>query len=268
MKNYNKTIWQNNVTVVDQEKLNNVENQIQALTINSIQNNNRIQTIEDTLPMKANVIHEHEDMLDYISSLEDNLNNLKAELRNEFSKYFDNVELEENTLHFYSNNVLIKSIELPSIASNEVKAICGEVICGEVITNQGFNKNTKSNSYIPTVWEDGITPINANNLNNIENKIVELVQIVEEILASGGTVESNIHIGNTEPINKDVLWIDNTDEMPEANIEDSVLEALADVLREHSNKIDELYYLSDAYLDDGDFTDTEESDYILEGGIF
>ena len=48
----------------------------------------------------------------------------------------------------------------------------------------------------------------------------------------------------------------------------SITKTYANVLKEHSNSIQELFYLSDAYLDDGEFTDTEESDYILEGGIF
>lgn len=266
MKNYDKTLWENNKTIVDAEKLNNVEDQIQVLTLTTVKNNDRLQIIEDTLPMKANVDHTHQELHNTLVTLERKFNSLIEELGQEFGKYFDDVVLEGTTLHFYSNEELKKSIELPTIASNEARAICGEAICGEVLVSQGLLKAFKS--YNPTIWEDGVTPINAENLNNIENKIVELVSTVDNILANGGSVDSNIHIGNTEPTNKNDLWIDNSDEEPESTLDESVIEAFASVLREHGDQIKELFYLSDAYLDDGDFTNTEESDYILEGGIF
>lgn len=326
MRNYDRTLWENNKTLVDADKLNNVEDQILTLTSTAIRNNDRLQVIEDTLPMKASSEHTHQDLHNNIDALSleverindrisqdntssnienldnkltqqvtnldnrlsqeitelglevyeeleelnQNFENLRTELREEFKKYFDDVILDNTTLRFYSNRKLIKSIELPAIASTEARAICGEVICGEVFTNQGLDSSkSKSRSYNPTEWIDGVTPINAENLNNIENKIVELVLTVEEILANGGSVNSsNIHIGNTEPVDKNTLWIDNSDEQPELQLDESIIEAFANVLKEHSNSIQELFYLSDAYLDDGEFTDTEESDYILEGGIF
>ena len=61
MKNYDKTLWQNNKTVVDADYLNNIEDQVQILTLNSIKNNEKLQVIENTLPMKA-----AKDHLDYI----------------------------------------------------------------------------------------------------------------------------------------------------------------------------------------------------------
>lgn len=266
MKNYDKTLWENNKSIVDADKLNNIEDQIQILTLTTARNNDRLQVLEDTQIMKANIRHTHDELHGNLVILERKFNSLIEDLNQEFGKYFDNVELEGTTLHFYSNEELKKSIELPTIASNEAIAICGEAICGEVLVSQGLEKTSKS--YNPTIWEDGVTPINAENLNNIENKIVELVSTVDNILANGGSVDSNIHIGNTEPINKNDLWIDNSDEEPESTLDESVIEAFASVLREHSDQIRELFYLSDAYLDDGDFTDTEESEYILEGGIF
>lgn len=287
MRNYDKTLWENNKTVVDAEKLNNVEDQLQVLTLTAVKTNDRLQTIEDTLPMKANTDHTHKEYEDLHEDLHNNIealhqelqeqfNNLKEELEeelsNNFGRYFDDVQLEETTLHFYSKGEIIKSIELPAVAVQETIAICGEVICGEILVGQGLRENRElraySKSYNPTIWEDGITPINAKNLNNIENKIQELVTIVDNILVNGGSVKSEIHIGNTEPIDKEVLWIDNSDEMPEQQLDESIIEAFASVLKEHSDNIKELFYLSDAYLDDGEFTDTEESDYILEGGIF
>lgn len=274
MKSYEKTLWENNKTVVDAEKLNNVENQIQALTLTTVKNNDRLQIMEDTLPMKANAEHTHPDLHNDLIALQEELEEIKSELGLELGKYFDDVTLEGDILNFYSNEILIKSIKLPAVSSGEaVRAICGEALCGEVVSGQGlehFDLRTSDDevSYNPTVWRDGFTPINAENLNKIEGKILELVSVVNSILANGGSVESNIHIGDTEPVNKDVLWIDNSDEEPELQLDESIIEAFANVLKEHSSQIQELFYLSDAYLDDGDFTDTEESDYILEGGIF
>ena len=146
--------------------------------------------------------------------------------------------------------------------------MCGQVVCGQGVTSPDSRAITSS--YNPTIWKDGFTPVNAANLNNIENKIIELVATVEKIIDNGGNVEfeSEIYIGDTEPTNTEVLWIDNSDEEPESQIEESIIESISNLLREHSDKLDELFYLSDAYLDDGDFTDIEETKYIIEGGIF
>lgn len=271
MKSYDKTLWENNKTVVDADYLNNIENQVQILTLNAVQNNSSIQYIEDTLPMKSNINHTHDDINSNLEELITEFNTLKEELGTELSKYFNDVRLVDNILQFYNDNTLLKSLELPAVSSPKIRAICGEVLCGEVVSNQGLETiiNNKAKSYNPTIWEDGVTPINAANLNNIETKIVELVTIVEEIVNNGGTVSGgNVYIGDTEPTDTNVLWVDNSDEQTELLLDNSAIEAFSQILREHSDNIKELFYLSDAYLDDGEFTDTEESDYILEGGIF
>lgn len=272
MKNYDKTLWQNNQTVVDADYLNNIEDQVQILTLNSIKNNEKLQVIENTLPMKAAKDHNHREMEEDITSLETRFEELKEHIGFDIGKYFDDVRLEGNILHFFSNGILLKSIALPT-ANDEVKAICGQIVCGQVVCGQGVTSpdgRAITASYNPTIWKDGFTPVNAANLNNIENKIIELVATVESIIDNGGNVEfeSEIHIGDTEPTNTEVLWIDNSDEEPELQIEESIIESISNLLREHSDKLDELFYLSDAYLDDGDFTDTEETKYIIEGGIF
>lgn len=66
-------------------------------------------------------------------------------------------------------------------------------------------------SYTPTTWVDGETPVNAENLNKLEQGVADLHTAMEDI-----PVGSGIHIGADEPQNGETVWID-TDEEPEAS---------------------------------------------------
>lgn len=273
MKDYDKTLWQNNKTVVDAEKLNNIEDQVQSLTIGTGDINNRLQTVEDTLPMKAakdhthdnyaNVMHTHNEFNDITESIE----LLKTELQEEFKKYFDNAEVEENILNLYSHGVLLKSLELPVGQAPSIKAICGEFLCGE--SNCDDIVEGRAVSYDKTIWENGVTPVNAANLNKIENKLFELVEAINNLEQNGGTGTSTdcIHAGPEAPANKKGLWIDTADESTDS-IDDPVLDQIRDSLKQQRLHIDELFYLVDGYLDDGLFEDSSEDENILDGGIF
>ena len=52
MAQYNKTMWINNETVVDAQKLNKLENQMHLITQSSITNSERLATVEDLVDTK------------------------------------------------------------------------------------------------------------------------------------------------------------------------------------------------------------------------
>lgn len=58
------------------------------------------------------------------------------------------------------------------------KAICGEFLCGELKVGQGLEKESKSSDK----WIDNVTPVNAFNMNAIENKILEHQKVLDELL--------------------------------------------------------------------------------------
>lgn len=58
------------------------------------------------------------------------------------------------------------------------KAICGEFLCGELKVGQGLDINSKSSGK----WIDNVTPVNAENLNAIESKILEHQKALDELL--------------------------------------------------------------------------------------
>lgn len=287
MRDYNRTLWENNKTVVDAESLNNVEDQLQVLTVNSVDNNSRIAEIEITLPMKANINHSHEEYSlkehthnDFttneefgkikgdVEALIAEFNKLKEELGSEFKKYFDDAAVEEDMLHLYSHGVLLKSLKLPKGQGPALASICGEFLSGDLNCGDG-TEYSLDRTYDPTLWQDGVTPVNAHNLNKIENKLVELtdkiVQIEQEGVDIGGLL---IHVGPTAPTSTTALWIDNTDEDADEVIDNTILDSIASVLQDHKEKFAELFFLTDAYLDDGEFTDTAEPENIIDGGAF
>lgn len=259
--NYQKTLWENNKTVVDAEKLNKVEDGLYDLTLASIESNKAIDKLNSDLGTKANINHTHNDLAtsEDLNSALDALETLKAEIHQEFLKYFDDADIDENNmLNLYSNGQLIKSLQLPGRA---LAAVCGEVLCGEVVSGEGLSN---ARSYNPTIWQDGITPINAENLNKIESKLLELAEVLENLPTGSG---GDVHIGNSEPINKSMLWVDTEDETIDEPITNNIIELFATALQDHSTKINELFYITDAYLDDGEFEDDSETEN-LDGGIF
>lgn len=273
MKNYDRTLWENNKTVVDAEKLNNIEDQVNILSLVSVDSNQRLEVVENTLPMKSNTDHEHDDLISSeeldseltstVTILRAEIELLKTEVYKEFKQYFDDAEVVDDMLNLYSNGKLLKSVKLPKGQTSISEAICGMFLCGEL--NCG---NTKRSLKSSTIWVDGVTPVNATNLNNIENKIIVLGDKIQQIIEEGVDIsEVLIHVGSEAPIVTSGLWIDSSDEEPNDIIDNTILDSISLVLQEHKKKLEDLYFLTDAYLDDGEFED-EEDVQNLDGGTF
>lgn len=268
MKDYNRTLWENNKTVVDAEYLNNMEDQLLIITGSVNQEMDKVRVIEETLPMKASINHTHEDLATTteIENIKTSIENLKLELQEEFKKYYDHAEIEDDTLKLYSNEVLLTSLKLPVGQVPVLKSICGEFLCGEVNCND--YPTAQSRSYEKTLWQDGVTPVNASNLNKIEDKLLELSQKLQELSDTGvDLADSFIHTGSQTPTSTKGIWIDNSDE-EEVSLADPLVEQLAATIKKQQQQINELFYLTDAYLDDGEFEDEDDDSEILDGGIF
>lgn len=268
MKNYNRTLWENNKTIVDAEYLNNMEDQILIITNSVNQEIDKVKVIQDTLPMKANINHTHEDLATTIEieKIKTSIENLELELKEEFNKYYNHAEIEDNTLKLYSNEVLLTSLKLPIGQAPVLKSICGQFLCGQVKCNS--YSTTKNKSYEKTIWQDGVTPVNATNLNKIENKLLELSQRLQDLSDAGVDLADNfIHTGSQAPTSTKGIWIDDSDE-EESSLADSLIEQLTTTIKKQQQQINELFYLTDAYLDDGEFEDENTDSEILDGGIF
>lgn len=268
MKDYNRTLWENNKTVVDAEYLNNMEDQLLILTGSLNQEMDKVKIIEDTLPMKANVKHTHEDLATTaaLDEIKASIETLKLELKEEFKKYYDHAEIEDNTLKLYSNEVLLTSLKLPVGQAPALQSICGEFLCGEV--NCDDYPSVQSLSYEKTVWQDGVTPVNASNLNKIENKLLELSDRLQELSETGVDLADNfIHTGSEIPTSTKGIWIDNSDE-DEVSIANPIVEQLSAALQKQQQQINELFYITDAYLDDGLFEDDDSDAEEFDGGEF
>lgn len=311
MRDYNRTLWENNKTVVDADNLNNIEDQILVITGTMAEELERVQIIEDTLPMKANINHTHEDLatiknLDTIkneltSSINDvktnvdivtenvdtiktDVNGLKAELissieslkleiKEEFKKYYDHAEIEDNVLKLYSNNVLLTSLQLPIAQAPILRSICGDFLCGDLPCNDYPTSISSLNevetfSYSKTIWQDGITPVNAANLNKIEDKLLELSDMLQKLSETGVDLADNfIHTGSETPTSTKGIWIDDSDN-EELVISNPMVEQIAAAIKKQQEQIAELFYLTDAYLDDGLFEDDDSIAEEFDGGVF
>lgn len=104
----------------------------------------------------------------------------------------DNVELDGFVLNFYAEGKIVKSIEI----SKRNVAICGEFLSGEVFVGEGVENSTSRNQ---PKWVDGVTPVNAKNMNEIEDKL----RACEIAL-------SEIHIGEEPPNEDSLVWIDTS----------------------------------------------------------
>lgn len=141
----------------------------------------------------------------------DHVNEIKEMLQ---EKIDDVVLTENNVLEFYADGVLKKSIQLPSKFAS---AICGEFLCGELTVGEGVSLNRVS-EYVPTEWIDNVTPVNAFNLNKIEDKLVLLSRQVETSLGV-------IHVGDEEPDTSYEIWVDTSDVTEvTSKIEDSIID--------------------------------------------
>lgn len=272
MKDYSRTLWENNKTVVDADNLNNMEDQLLIITGSLKEEIDRVQVIEDTLPMKANVNHTHDDLAKVVDvdniriQLQSSIDSLKLEIQEEFKKYYDHAEIEDNVLKLYSNNVLLTSLELPVGQAPALQSICGEFLCGEEVCND--YPSVLSLLYEKTIWEDGVTPVNAANLNKIENKLLELSDKLQQLSETGVDLTDNfIHTGSETPTSTKGLWIDNSDE-DEISLANPIVEQFAAAIKKQQEQIAELFYLTDAYLDDGLFEDDDSDAEEFDGGVF
>ena len=73
------------------------------------------------------------------------------------------------------------------------KAICGEFLCGELKVGQGLDVSSKSSGK----WIDNVTPVNAENLNAIESKILEHQKALDELLYKDLVISLNANKSNT-----------------------------------------------------------------------
>lgn len=287
MRDYNRTLWENNKTVIDAESLNNIEDQLLIITGSMFEDSERMKVIEDTLPMKANINHTHDDLATTVSidkvksdlensinivktDLISSINTLKAEIQTELKKYYDHAEIEDNILKLYSNNVLLTSLTLPVLQNPAMKSICGEFLCGDLNCDDfpSVMNEVSPLSYDKTIWQDGVTPVNAANLNKIENKLLELSNKITELSEQGFDLADNIiHTGATAPTTTKGLWIDNSDE-DDLSIANPLVEQFAEVLSKHQEQINQLFYLTDAYLDDGLFEEENITEEEFDGGEF
>lgn len=286
MRDYNRTLWENNKTVVDADNLNNIEDQLLIITGSLGETIETVQIIEDTLPMKANVVHTHEDLatVEDVSTLRLEVDNsideatsellscideLRTEIKTDLSKYYNNVDIQGNTLYFYTDSS-VTAIQLPVAQAPIIKSICGDFLCGEQTCND-YSANVLSENiktYDMTLWQNGITPVNADNLNKIERNIFLLTEKVKELSETGiDLADSFIHTGSDTPSTTKGIWIDNSDES-EVTLADTIVEQFAAALKKQQEQIAELYYITDAYLDDGLFEDDESIAEEFDGGEF
>ena len=151
------------------------------------------------------------------------------------------------------------------------RAICGEFLSGELPV--GYNveylsANSDINLDNPTIWIDNETPVNAFNMNSIENKILLLKELIND-KASG------YHMGSTPPDDESIIWIDTSEDEVENVLGGSLIEELMDTIRSMQEKInkleEEVEYLKingggtivPPIIEDGSYIITEDGDLIV-----
>ena len=122
----------------------------------------------------------------------DSLKDIFSQVEHTHYNKIDNVELDGFILNFYAEGIIVKSIEIPKRAV----AVCGEFLSGEVFVGEGVE--TLASKTQPK-WVDGVTPVNAKNMNEIEDKL----RACEIAL-------SEIHIGEEPPNEDSLVWIDTS----------------------------------------------------------
>lgn len=107
----------------------------------------------------------------------DSLKDTFSQIDHTHTNKIDDVRLEDNVLNFYADGELITSITLPE--QPRAKAICGEFLCGDLTVGEGIEKGTREGS---PKWVDGVTPVNAQNMNEIEEKLKAHQEALNELL--------------------------------------------------------------------------------------
>ena len=165
-------------------KLTNKSNDIEAKLTNKSKLNVKLNT-EDNLSCSASIGikgPKGEDGytpikgVDYFTQEDiDSLKDIFSQLDHTHTNKIDDVRLEDNVLNFYADGELITSVELPTRS----KAICGEFLCGELTVGEGIEKSLRTES---PKWIDGVTPVNAQNMNEIEDKLKAHQEALNELL--------------------------------------------------------------------------------------
>lgn len=107
----------------------------------------------------------------------DSLKDIFSQLDHTHTNKIDDVRLEDNVLNFYADGEIVTSITLPN--QSRTTAICGEFLCGELTVGEGLEKNIREGS---PKWIDGVTPVNAQNMNEIEDKLKAHQEALNELL--------------------------------------------------------------------------------------
>ena len=107
----------------------------------------------------------------------DSLKDTFSQIGHTHTNKIDDVRLEDNVLNFYAEGELITSITLPKQA--KAKAICGEFLCGDLTVGEGIEKGIRESG---PKWIDGVTPVNAQNMNEIEDKLKAHQEALNELL--------------------------------------------------------------------------------------
>ena len=152
----------------------------------------------------------------------DSLKDIFSQVEHTHYNKIDNVELDEFVLNFYAEGIIVKSIEIPK----RTVAICGEFLSGEVFVGEGVENSTSRNQ---PKWVDGVTPVNAKNMNEIEDKLKAHQEALDELLYVPLTInltsntQTALEIGTT--INSVVFnWSYNKDVISQ-KFNNQVLEA-------------------------------------------
>ena len=165
-----------------------------------------------------------------ISSLKDIFSTIDHTHKNKI----DDVVIEGNILKFYADNVLIKEIKLPANIDAESRAVCGEFLCGELLVGEGLSVKARNEVF---KWVDGVTPVNAENLNAIEEKLFK----------------QQHYVGELPPIDTDITWYDTTSSSIDETLDSLIIKELKSIISDMSSQI--------SYL-------TEKVEYLLnmQGG--
>ena len=172
--------------------------------------------------------------IDYFT--EEDINSLKdifSTIDHTHKNKIDDVVIEGNILKFYADNVLIKEIKLPANIDAESRAVCGEFLCGELLVGEGLSVKARNEVF---KWVDGVTPVNAENMNRIEDRIEDNKLTISEHIENH---PFNIHLGENPPNDIEIgAWVDTSDiEEITQDISDSILDEFRSIFNSMQEQI-------------------------------
>lgn len=267
------------------ENIIKTDNEITNIKEVITQTNSNVQGIdEDLTGIRSNV----ELMNQNITLISESIDKTGAEIvtsnesieniKNDINKIlaankFDDVILNDNNMMcFYAGGELIKEIQLPSSIKN--RAVCGEFLSGELSVGYNITETYDLALSTPTVWVDNETPVNAFNMNSIENKIIALKNLIDG-------QPSAFYIGITPPENTNALWVDTSSDVEDFSVSNVILEEIRSAMSMMQLKINELeeqitvlissggavYPSNSIVTENGDIFITESGDKIILEGV-